>query len=438
MIKGFLKDPDLREVLSGTAVALVLKVFGACLSFGFTVLLAQYFGAEGSGVYFLALSIITIFTVVGMFGMGTSSVRYVALFSQSEKWSDVHQVSKLVDRTALIFLTVISSVLFLSADILSDSILKAELSEPLRWMALAILPFGILQLYAEKLRGLKQIGKSSSLQGLVFPALNLLGLYLFFEYYGALSPAFSFVIASFITMAVAILYWRNGHFFTKNGNVTLNKNDFFVSCKSVFVGDIATRIIIPWAPFILLGVWVSTSEVGIYGVANRVSMLTAFVLVAINSIAAPKISALYHEKNMKQLDKVAKKSTLLMTVIVLPFLLSIMIFTESIMSLFGDEFSYSVVPLQILLAGQLVNVMCGPVGYMLMMTGNESIYKKITTFSIVIMLSTSLYMIPAFGVNGAALATAITMVFQNFLFAYFGYKKIGVSTLWFLKRKIYE
>ncbi|NQU08001.1 MAG: hypothetical protein HQ583_05525, partial [Candidatus Abyssubacteria bacterium] len=44
-------DGHMLEVVNGASVALVLKVLGAGLAFGFNILLARMFGAEGAGIY---------------------------------------------------------------------------------------------------------------------------------------------------------------------------------------------------------------------------------------------------------------------------------------------------------------------------------------------------------------------------------------------------
>ena len=48
MIAGLKIDHHIREVLRGASIALVLRVAGAGLAFGFTILLARMLGAEGA------------------------------------------------------------------------------------------------------------------------------------------------------------------------------------------------------------------------------------------------------------------------------------------------------------------------------------------------------------------------------------------------------
>ena len=40
-------DPHMREVVSGASVALVLRIVGGALAFGFNLLLARFLGVKG-------------------------------------------------------------------------------------------------------------------------------------------------------------------------------------------------------------------------------------------------------------------------------------------------------------------------------------------------------------------------------------------------------
>jgi O-antigen/teichoic acid export membrane protein len=59
----------------------------------------------------------------------------------------------------------------------------------------------------------------------------------------------------------------------------------------------------------ILGIYRSDAEVGYYAVAVKLATLTTFVLQTINSIAAPRFSALFHAGKMDELFYVARQSS---------------------------------------------------------------------------------------------------------------------------------
>ena len=70
----------------------------------------------------------------------------------------------------------------------------------------------------------------------------------------------------------------------------------------------------------------------------------------------------------------------------IPVLILILLFSEFILSFFGEQFVSGVLCLNILIAGQLINVLCGSVGYILNMTEHQNVFKWIIIFSVLIFL----------------------------------------------------
>ena len=86
-----------------------------------------------------------------------------------------------------------------------------------------------------------------------------------------------------------------------------------------------------------------------------------------------------------------------------------------------------------MIAGQLVNVLCGSVGYILNMTENQNIFRNITIFAVVINIFLNLILIPMYGIIGAAIASAISLILWNIISSFYIYRKFNISTIWFFK-----
>ena len=56
-------------------------------------------------------------------------------------------------------------------------------------------------------------------------------------------------------------------------------------------------LILGWTDVLVLGIWRGAAEVGIYGIAMRLAVLTAFILSAVNVVVAPQFAALHAEGN---------------------------------------------------------------------------------------------------------------------------------------------
>ena len=96
-----------------------------------------------------------------------------------------------------------------------------------------------------------------------------------------------------------------------------------------------------------------------------------------------------------------------------------------IMGAFGAEFRTAVVILVVLSVGEFINVLAGPVGILLQMTGNEKTYRNCTFASAVAQLVLCLVLIPELGALGAAIATASAIVVTNGLSLIFAKRALG-------------
>jgi O-antigen/teichoic acid export membrane protein len=83
------------------------------------------------------------------------------------------------------------------------------------------------------------------------------------------------------------------------------------------------------------------------------------------------------------------------------------------MAVFGPEFERGSTALSILLVGQVVNVAAGPVGVLLTMTGHEKRVAAAVGASACCNLLLNLLLIPRFGIEGAAVASAVSLILWN-------------------------
>ncbi|MBT5147106.1 MAG: hypothetical protein HOM41_00955 [Flavobacteriales bacterium] len=105
-----------------------------------------------------------------------------------------------------------------------------------------------------------------------------------------------------------------------------------------------------------------------------------------------------------------------------PIFIAILIFPSFVLDFFGEEFTDGVAPLIILAIGQIINAICGPVMYLLNMTGKEKQARNIIIVASIINVALNLYFIPLYGLMGAAIATGVSTVVWNIM-AVFQIKK---------------
>jgi O-antigen/teichoic acid export membrane protein len=178
---------------------------------------------------------------------------------------------------------------------------------------------------------------------------------------------------------------------------------------------------------ILLGAIDGREQAGIYAAASRVADLVVFALAAANAIVAPMISGFHARDDMSGLQHVMKllaKGVLAFTV---PLVILVVIYGHDILGIFGDGYQIGYAPLLILVCGQLVNALSGPVDFLMYMTGHQKQSLRILVLATVLNLMLNLVLIPFYGLVGAAIATATTTMFWNHLMRRFVRSNLGIE-----------
>ncbi len=420
------------EIFRNSSIIFFIKVLAALFSFLFSVFLGRLLGSEGTGLYFLTQTIILIFAVLSRIGLDNAVVRYVAHLRINNDWGNIIKVRK----NAILFgvfgsFLAIFFIIFISPWLANVVFSKPEMQYLLIWMSLSILPITIFSLNAYVLQGLNKVAEAISIISFWVPLLSLIGVILLvptFNIYGAI---WSYIAAVYINLIISYCLWKK----SKIGKeFCLSRFSHHKLLKSSFplFGATILNLIVTWSPTIVLGVVSASEQIGIFGVANRTASLASFFLVAINSVVAPKFATLYSQNKIKELQVVASSSATIVTVVATPFVLVCLIFSSSIMKIFGEDFVSGDFVFLILLIGQFVNILTGSVGMLLIMSGNESIYRNVMGLSTMLCLALSIFLIPLFEATGAALATSITMIAQNIILAVIVWMRIKILTLPFM------
>jgi O-antigen/teichoic acid export membrane protein len=165
---------------------------------------------------------------------------------------------------------------------------------------------------------------------------------------------------------------------------------------------------------LVLGLFHSAKDVGIYQVAMQASVVLAFGLEAVNMVAAPQFARLHGQRDIRRLQKMATSSARASLLLAGMGFLALAILAPALFEfLFGREFSAGYAALMILCVGQLVNVGMGSVGMLLAMTGHERVVTKGVAASAALNIVLSGILVPAYGMEGAALAATISLVVLN-------------------------
>lgn len=145
-------------------------------------------------------------------------------------------------------------------------------------------------------------------------------------------------------------------------------------------------------------------------------------------VLAPQFARLYTLGDRKNLQRVIRLGALVGLITALPVAIAFLLFGEQILVLiFGSEYGAGYTALAILAVGQLVNAPLGQVAHLLNMTGHERATGRGFAVAALSNVLLNLLLIPPFGMSGAALATASTVILWNCVLWWNAFR-LGVAT----------
>lgn len=421
-------DARTGEVLRGATFTIVAR--GLAVPFGLisNVIIARYYGAEIMGIYALLGSFIAIPGLFSRLGTNVSLLRLIPEHIVKYSHFSAYNVYKKI----LLLVSIISILLGICLFFLSDYIAnvvfaKDYLSPFLKICSIFLIFISHNQINMESLRAIKDINYYSIFQ--FFPTLITLVLIsvLTFFFYDRYNPVYVFfmsigiiwILNTYITRSL----FKNKIDDKKAHEEIEYKEIFFLSFPMFLVS--AMSLVMGQIDILMLTAMKTTEEVGIYSVAVKVSAMTAFILTAINTIAAPKFSELFHSGKMEDLFYVARTSSKLIFWTTVPILMIFILFGKWILWIFGEAFVPGYTALVLLTIGQFVNSAAGSVGYFLSMTGYQKFLQNIFVSSAIINVILNLLLIPLYSINGAAIASMISMSMWNIGSAVYIKRKFG-------------
>jgi O-antigen/teichoic acid export membrane protein len=179
---------------------------------------------------------------------------------------------------------------------------------------------------------------------------------------------------------------------------------------------------------ILVGLLVAPAAAGIYFNAFRTAGLLTLFMFAITLVVAPMVSQHYHAGEMRKAQAITALCAWAGFVFSLAVFVGFLLFGEQILGLFGEGQEQGKLILILLSVGLLVDAATGPSRIVLMMTGHERAYVRIFGSIIMASILVQIWVIPVWGLLGAAVVNMIARIAAQLAIAWFANRRIGLDT----------
>lgn len=404
------EDGLLIKLVRNTKNSFVLRVLNMFLGFISSIVVARLLGVEEFGIYTYVLSWMVLTSVVAKMGLPELAVREVARASDNEPL--ITQFLRLSCTVIVLISLAILSLYGIFVLYIQEGILSYMLSCIL--VGTLIIPFfSMSSLLSGALRALHKIFQSQFPDFIIRPIIFLFCMVLAGQYMGdGLDAKMSLLLYLLVSVIVFFVYLYP---LKRYIALTLNIYEFEGRNKNWMKGGVkfllmgGALVIISQTDRIMLGLLGDIGDVGVYSVAFLIASFAGFPIVALSMSLAPIVVDLTETGDYLRLESIVLKSTKLAfwgAVIIAVVLASA---SKTILSLYGDGFAHAEVVLLMHLVGQLLFVAMGPAAIIMNMIGMEMEVTYVVAISAVVNVLLNYTLIPMYGMEGAAMATILSV-----------------------------
>lgn len=408
---------DGRAEVLGLALGGGLNLGGMALSqlAGFAILavLATTLGSRDVGLYSQAYAFLAILELLALSGFRSGLTRFVAVHLADDDAASLRGTLRLGLGISVGSAVLLGIALFLSAPWLAERAFDDPgLQSPLRLVAVALLPtvFGRAALSATQ--GFRTMRYYAGVGLLAVPALRL-ALTLGANWVGAgLQGAMMAVLASEAIGAVVAGLALRALVPASRARPRYRVRELFDYSMVSWLASLASTGLL-WADTILLGLYLSSAEVGRYQVVARLVLFAALAVAPLCASFAPRIAYLHHLGATESLHRAYVATSSWILQLSLPAFVVLLVFPKELTTLFGRGFEVAWAVPAVLVAGKLTDVATGPCGLMLNQSGRVRLNLADNVAVLVANIGLNLWLIPRYHLLGSAVAWAVSLIVVN-------------------------
>jgi O-antigen/teichoic acid export membrane protein len=288
---------------------------------------------------------------------------------------------------------------------------QPELATPLVLSAAAVVPQTLMVVAGSVLAGLNRGVASQVVQNALWPLLTLAALGLGARSVEALLLAMAAAMMISTVTGIALVAIRRDVFSGRESRSTETKTLPALWRTALPLGVVELiQISLAAVPVLVLGVFADPASVGAFSVANRISMMIWVVIISIGTVAAARFAEHHRRGELAELKRVNRAVRLAVSVSGVPLIVAMMLFPGPLLHLIGPGFEIAATALVIMAVGQLVNCLLPCQDVVLAMTGHGYWLQRLNLLQFATCLVLASVLIPAYGMLGAALVTATTII----------------------------
>jgi len=415
----------LRQLARGSAVNAV-GLIGKVLDPGFLLVVTWLFGPAVVGVYLLALFLIEMAATLATAGLADATTVFGSRLSAGDEGAqetsdEVHRVLGVAFGLAIIASLCVVVAAYLGADLLVSALYPEmpQLAPALKLFAWSIPPLAVARLSVAGTKARMRMEYDAVIFGFARPLLILLlGVLSWWLDTGLQGLIAAFVVAHCLLALFGLgalsryfevgRVWRSlGRFsgtrqllaFAIPQNLNMTVNRYLARIDVIMLGALGHQ-----AP-----------ELAFYGTAALIAGNLRQIRLVFGTAMLPVATRHHRDGDIASLQDTLTRLTRWTASIVIPAALVLVIVRADILRLFHETYTGDSTFMVLLLAGALFGCVTGLAGNTLVSTGHTGWTLFNSVLVAVVNTGLNLWLIPSFGLMGAALATVVAITVVSIL-----------------------
>jgi O-antigen/teichoic acid export membrane protein len=384
-------NPVQRQSLLTFGSLLAITGIGYISTFYF----AHFLGPAVLGSFFLFIAYYGIFDLIGDGGFGGAAVKRIS----EGKFQNEFYSAYVILRISLLCLSIVVFIL------ISPNLSGIQETGLLIWLIFALIAGTLYSISNTNLYGTSHVGilqVSTLLNTIIKNLVQILAVFIGFGVGGLVAGFIAGMVAATLLnlkfIQLSFSHCNRSHF---QGLVSFSIWTFLSS---------GGLLIFTYADTILIGYFMTETDVGIYRVAFQLTSVASFLVMAFHTVLYPRISRWNTEKNFSLIESSLTRAITYSLFLAIPVTAGGFILSEKLLYfLYGASFEAGAPILIILLFVQIANIFFYLQTMCLNAMDRPRISFYITAASAVMNIILNILLIPLFGISGAAIASLVTM-----------------------------
>ncbi len=426
-----LERDNFTSIVKGAGILLIGLILSKILTYGYRVIIARYIGVEGYGIINIALSITSLAMIISLLGSHQGVERFVSYYMSKKNLSKVKGIILSGLKISILTSVFMLAIIFLFSEVISNNFFHNEKLIPiLKIFSFGIPLFVISQILLATIRSLKKINYFVYIQNIGEGLIRLiLTIILIYAGYGLFGVSIAYILTFLFSAIVAFIIIQKKItplFNRKIKSKNMDKRILKFSLPLLISGILIT--LFAWTDNIMLGYFRPENVVGIYNTSLPTARLINTIPTAFAALFIPILSSLYAKKKINDIKLIYNNTTKWIFIITLPIIIPFIIFRREIIEiLFGVEYIGGATSFGILTIGYFLGIF---------VTANIGVFNslektrinlKCSFIVIILNIILNYILIQKYNLNGAAIATSISIITFSILTSIYTYKLLKIQ-----------